>query len=150
MDDAATLAVPATAQPAGTVITLPDTPLTTTAAATYAANGTTADYVQDVATDRLTLTVVGPSGQTFDFARRLDVYITAAAPGSLRVLLASLSPVPSGQTTLALVPTGNKYDVYLRGTPYLLSATVELAGPVPQPVTLQAAVRYKIRARRPD
>ena len=148
--DTAPLAVPATAQPAGTVVTLPDAPVATTAGTTYAANGTTADYVQDVATDRLVLTIAGPPGQTFDFARRVGVYITGAAAGSPRVLLARLDAVPAGQTTLALAPTDNKYDVYLRGTPYLLSTTVELVGAVAQPVALQATVRYKVRARRPD
>ena len=30
------------------------------------------------------------------------------------MLLASLSPVPTGQTTISLTPSGNKLDLYLR------------------------------------
>ena len=122
---------------------LPAVPVASTAARTFAANHTSSDYVQDVTLDRLTLTVTKPAGRNFDFLKSIRVYISADSAGASKTLLTALSPVPAGQTVLALPPVGNKYDVYLKGSTYYLFVEAKST----QPVTLQADVRFNVRAR---
>ncbi len=145
VNDSVSFAVPAAAP--GAPLPLPGATVTTTAATTYAANGTTADFVQDVSVDQLTLTVTDPATPNFDFLKRVEVYIADPA-GTTKILIASLGTVPAGQTTLRLTPTANKFDVFLRGKPYALFVTLELAQPLPQPTTLRADVRYAVLANR--
>ena len=151
INDSSTFQLPATpALPTGTtgpVITLPGVTVNSTASSTYQNNNTSADYVQDVTLDRLALTITDPAGQNFDFVKSISISISTDATGAGKVLLASLNPVPTGQTTIELKPADQKLDVFLRGGSYTLFTTVEFTQlGLRQPTTVRADSRFNVKA----
>ena len=150
INDSTTFQLPATGPAPGPlpnpVLTLPVT-VNSTASSTYQNNNTTADYVQDVTLDRLALTVTDPAGQNFDFVKSVSITIASDAAGTNKVPLASLNPVPTGQTTINLTPSGQKLDLYLRGGPYTLFTTVEFTQlGLRQATTVRADSRFNVKA----
>jgi hypothetical protein len=150
ISDSTSFQIPATGLVAGTLLTLPGITVPSSSSDTFKANNTSADYVQDVTLDKLSLTVTDPAGQNFDFLKSVSIYIASDANGTNKTLLASLNPVPTGQTTINLTPSGNKLDVYLKGGSYTLFTTVEQAQAVRQTTTLRADSRFNVKARKPD
>ena len=151
VNDSTTFQLPATpALPMGTagpVLTLPGITVNSTASSTYQNNNTAADYVQDVTLDRLALTITDPSNQNFDFVKSISVSISTDATGAGKVLLASLNPVPTGQTTIELKPADQKLDVFLRGGSYTLFTTVEFTQlGLRQATTVRADSRFNVKA----
>ena len=152
VNDSTTFQLPATGPAPGPlpnpIITLPGVTVSSTANSTYQSNGTSADYVQDVTLDRLALTITDPAGQNFDFVKSISISIASDAAGTNKVPLASLSPVPAGQTTINLTPSGQKLDVYLRGGSYTLFTTVELTQlGLRQATTVRADSRFNVKAK---
>lgn len=151
INDSTTFQLPATpALPTGItgpVLTLPGITVNSTASTTYQNNNTAADYVQDVTLDRLALTVTDPTSQNFDFVKSISISIASDATGTNKVPLASLNPVPTGQTTIELTPSGQKLDMYLRGSNYTLFTTVELTQlGLRQATTVRADSRFNVKA----
>jgi hypothetical protein len=146
ISDSTNFTLPATGLVMNTALALPGIAVSSNSSSTYAGNNTTADYVQDVTLDKLTLTTTDPSTQTFDFLKSISLYIATDAAGSDKVLLASLSPVPTGQTTISLTPSGNKLDKYLRSGNYTLFTTAELAKPLPQDTKVRADSQFNVKA----
>ena len=151
INDSTTFQVPATGPAPGPlpnpVLTLPGITVNSTASSTYQSNGTASDYVQDVTLDRLALTVTDPAGQNFDFIKSISISISTDAAGTSKVLLASLNPVPTGQTTIELKPAGNKLDAFLRGGSYTLFTTVEFTQlGLRNATTIRADSRFNVKA----
>ena len=151
VNDSTTFQLPATGPAPGPlpnpVITLSGVTVSSTANSIYQGNGTSADYVQDVTLDRLALTITDPAGQNFDFVKSVSISIASDAAGTNKVLLASLNPVPTGQTTIELKPADQKLDVYLRGGNYTLFTTVELTQlGLRQATTVRADSRFNVKA----
>lgn len=145
VEDSQTITVPATL-PIGQFFALPSVAVSSTSKTTYANNNTSADYVQDVTLSRLALTITSPTGQNFDFLKRIEVYISTDA-NSQGVLLASLNPVPTGATTIELTPADQKLDVFLSQGSYTLTTKVEVTQPLTQQVTIRADSRFKVKAK---
>lgn len=148
VEDSQTITVPRTV-PFGQFFPLSPVTVPSSSKSTYSNNGTSADYVQDVTLDKLTLTITNPQGQNFDFLKRIEVYISTTAQGTDKVLLASLSPVPTGTSSISLTPANQKLDAFLRSDSYTLTANVELAKPLGQDITIRADSRFKVKARKP-
>ena len=151
INDSTTFQLPATGPlPGGTtgpVITLPGVTVNSTANSTYQNNNTAAEYVQDVTLDRLALTITDPAGQNFDFVKSISISIASDAAGTNKVPLASLNPVPVGQTTINLTPSGQKLDTYLRGGSYTLFTTVEMTQlGLSKATTVRADSRFNVKA----
>ena len=146
IDDSTNFTIPATGVLTTTALALPGIAVSSHASSTYAGNNTTADYVHDVTLDQLTLSTTEPSTQTFDFLKSISIYIATDAAGTDKVLLASLSPVPTGQTSLQLTPSGATLDKYLRSGNYTLFTTAELAKPLPQDTKVRADSRFNVKA----
>ena len=151
INDSTTFQLPATGPlPGGTtgpVITLPGVTVNSSANSTYQNNNTAASYVQDVTLDRLALTITDPAGQNFDFLKSISISIASDASGTNKVPLASLSPVPTGQTTINLTPSGQKLDTYLRGGNYTLFTTVEMTQlGLSKATTVRADSRFNVKA----
>ncbi|MGY3090980.1 hypothetical protein ACVWYF_004044 [Hymenobacter sp. UYAg731] len=151
INDSTTFQLPATGPAPGPlpnpVLTLPGVTVNSTANSTYQNNNTAADYVQDVTLDRLALTVTDPAGQNFDFVKSISISIASDAAGTNKVLLASLNPVPTGQTTIELTPANQKLDVFLRGGSYTLFTTVEFTQlGLRQATTVRADSRFNVKA----
>ena len=150
VSDSSSFTVPGTPYvPPGVTLNIPGVSVPTTAQSTYKNNNTSADYVQDVTLDQLTLTVTNPSTQNFDFLKSISIYIATDATGSNKVLLASLASVPTGQTSISLTPTGNKLDQYLKGSSYTLTTTAELAQTLRQNTDVRADSRFNVHANLP-
>ena len=131
----------------GPVITLPGVTVSSTSNSTLQSNGTSAEYVEDVTLDRLALTITDPAGQNFDFVKGISISIASDAAGTNKVLLASLNPVPTGQTTINLTPSGQKLDAYLRNGNYTLFTTVETTPlGLNRATTVRADSRFNVTA----
>ena len=151
INDSTTFQLPATGPlPGGTtgpVITLPGVTVNSTASSTYQNNNTAAEYIQDVTLDRLALTITDPTGQNFDFVKSISIAIASDAAGTNKVPLASLNPVPTGQTTINLTPSGQKLDAYLRNGSYTLFTTVEMTQlGLSKTTTVRADSRFNVKA----
>ncbi|MBH8567515.1 hypothetical protein KB206_01360 [Microvirga sp. STS02] len=151
INDSSTFQLPATGPlpigTAGPVIALPGVTVNSTANSTYQNNNTAADYVKDVTLDRLALTVTDPAGQNFDFVKSISISIASDAAGTNKVPLASLNPVPTGQTTIELTPSGQKLDTYLRSGSYTLFTTVEMTQlGLSKATTVRADSRFNVKA----
>ena len=149
INDTSTVQVPATGPLTGALLVLPGATVSSTSTTTYASNNTTADYVQDARLKRLVLTVTDPTTQNFDFLKNIKIYISKDATGTSKTLLASLDPVPTGQTTLELKPSDTPVDGYLRDNSYALFVEAELAQPLRQPTTLRVDSRFSVRVQLP-
>ena len=149
VSDSSSFTMPATNVLTNAVLTLPGITVNSTSQNTFASNNTTADYVQDVTLDKLTLTTTNPSTQNFDFLKSISLYIASDNTGSNKVLLASLSPVPTGQTSIALTPAGNKLDLFLRAKSYTLTTQVELAQSLKQNTDVRVDSRFNVHANLP-
>ncbi|GAA4050428.1 hypothetical protein GCM10022409_41500 [Hymenobacter glaciei] len=147
VNDSSSFVVPASGLLNTTVLSLPGATVNSSSSGTYSANNTSADYVQDVTLDRLALTVTDPAGQNFDFLKSVKIYIASDNSGTNKTLLASLSPVPTGQISINLTPSGAKLDLYLRSGSYTLFTDVEVAQPVRQNTTVRADSRFNVKAR---
>ncbi len=150
VSDSSSFTIPGTPfVPPGVALSIPGVSVPTTAQSTYKNNNTSADYVQDVTLDRLTLTVTNPSTQNFDFLKSISIYIATDAAGSNKMLLASLPSVPTGQTSITLNPAGGKLDQYLKNSSYTLTTTAELAQTLRQNTDVRADSRFSVRATLP-
>jgi len=150
VSDSSSFTIPGTPfVPPGVSLSIPGVSVPTTAQSTYKNNNTSADYVQDVTLDKLTLTVTNPSTQNFDFLKSISIYIATDAAGSNKILLASLPSVPTGQTSINLNPTGAKLDMYLKNSSYTLTTTAELAQTLRQNTEVRADSRFNVRATLP-
>ncbi|WP_375418963.1 hypothetical protein [uncultured Hymenobacter sp.] len=146
ISDSSTVTVPPA--PLGSYM-LPGIAVTSTSTNTYQVNNTNADYVQDVTLDQLTLSIEAPAGQNFNFLQSISISIASDAAGSDKVLIASLSSVPQGVTTINLTPTDSKLDKFLRNGSYSLITSAALKQSVTQPIRLRTDARYNVRARQP-
>ena len=149
VNDSSTFTIPGTTFVPGATLSLPGVTVLSTSQSTFKNNNTSADYVQDVTLDRLTLTVTNPSTQNFDFLKSISIYISTDAAGTNKVLLASLSPVPTGQTSISLNPGSAKLDQYLKGSSYTLTTTAELAQTLRQNTDVRADSRFNVHANLP-
>jgi hypothetical protein len=149
VSDSSSFTVPGTLFVTGVTLNIPVVTVASTSQTTYKNNNTSADYVQDVTLDRLTLTVTNPSTQNFDFLKSISIYISTDAAGSNKVLLASLAAVPIGQTSISLTPAGNKLDLYLKSNSYTLTTTAELAQTLRQNTEVRADSRFNVHANLP-
>jgi hypothetical protein len=149
VSDSSSFTVPGTLFITGATLNIPVVTVATTSQSTYKNNNTSADYVQDVTLDRLTLTVTNPNTQNFDFLKSISIYISTDAAGSNKVLLASLAAVPTGQTSINLTPAGNKLDLYLKSNSYTLTTTAELAQTLRQNTEVRADSRFNVHANLP-
>jgi len=149
VNDSTSLTIPASATVAGAVLSLPGSPMQSTAQSTYQNNNTSAQYVQNVTLDQLTLTTTNPSSQNFDFLQSINIYISTDTNSSDKVLLASLNPIPKGQTSITLNPAGNQLDKYLKASSYTLTTQAQVAQPLRQNTDIRADSRFNVHANIP-
>ena len=107
-------------------------------------NNTKADLVRDVRLVKLTLTIVDPAAENFDFLDNIRIYIGTS--GEDRILLASLDEVPTGVSTIDLVSANAQLDNYLKASSYTLYTEVGLRSNVAHELTVQADSRFQVTA----
>lgn len=99
------ITVPSSGYPYGTplpaggiTLPFPAIPVPTNAQQYVAQYGTSTDKILMVNLKSMTLDIVSPAGQNFDFLDKVDIYVSAKSQPE--VLVASQSNVPKGQTSL--------------------------------------------------
>jgi hypothetical protein len=111
---------------------------------TFENNNTKAELVRDVRLVKLTLTIVDPAAENFNFLNNIKIYIGTS--GDDKVLLASLDKVPTGVSTIELVSGNGQLDKYLKAPSYTLYTEVGLRANVARELTVQADSRFKVTA----
>lgn len=119
-------------------------PVTTNSADSFRNNKTTKDKVKDVYLNKMALTITSPSGLTFDFLDKVEIYISTNSNN--RILLARLDNVPKGVTTVTLVPTTNRLDEYLKSDTYTLDAIYTSNAARLAPFTVRSDATFKVTA----
>lgn len=113
----------------------------------YKAANTAANLVKDVRLDALSLAITGPSGANFDFLDKVNFYISTDQAGTDKIKMASLTTVPTGVTTLNLVPTDEKLDKYLASkTGYFLTVEPTFRAATTQNINMSINYKFKITA----
>ena len=119
-------------------------PVTTNSADSFRNNKTTKDKVKDVYLNKMMLTVTAPSGTTFDFLDKVQIFISTGTNN--KILLAQLDNVPRGVTTITLVPTTSRLDEYLKADTYTLDAIYTSNKFVSAPFTVRSDASFKVTA----
>lgn len=123
---------------------LPPVTVTTKSEDSFRNNKTTRDKVKDVYLDKLLLTVTDPPGTTFDFLKKVDLYISTNATN--KILLAHIDDVPRGVTTITLIPTTARLDEYLKSDTYDLTSVATSTGFSPNIFKVRADASFKVTA----
>jgi hypothetical protein len=119
-------------------------PVTVNSHQSFENNNTKADLVKDVRLTRLTLTIVDPATENFNFLKSIRIYI--GTNQNDKVLLASLDNVPTGVSTIELVSANTQLDPYIKASSYTLYTEVSLRSNVAHELTVQADSRFKVTA----
>lgn len=119
-------------------------PVTMSSQETFKNNNTSAELVKEVTLSKLTLTVIDPAAENFDFLKSIKIYI--GTDQSDKVLLASLDNVPTGVSTIELISNNARLDKYIKASSYTLYTEVALRSNVSQEVTIRADSKFKVTA----
>ncbi|GAA4391603.1 hypothetical protein [Hymenobacter koreensis] len=142
IEDSQNIKIPAT--PLLGQLPLIPVPVTTRSEEKFKNANTSAELVKDVKLDKLTLTVTDPSAANFDFLESITIYISTDQND--RVPLASLNPVPLGQKTIELQPTGAVLDKYIKAASYTLTTEAKTRRAVAQETSVRIDTKFKITA----
>ena len=119
-------------------------PVTMSSQETFKHNNTNASLVKDVTLSKLTLTIIDPAGQNFDFLKSIKIYI--GTDESDKVLLASQDNIPTGVSSLELVSGNEKLDKYIKAGSYTLYTEVALRSTTDREMTVRADSRFTVTA----
>lgn len=143
VSDQVSLTIPKT-----TIVNLPvnlATPdITTSAKQEFSNNNTRADLVKDVKLTTLNMTITSPDGQTFNFLKSIQIYIST--DGNDELLLASMDNVPMDVTSINLSPTSEKLDRFLKSDTYRLRTTSVYRETISQDVDLDIDLSFRVTA----
>ena len=109
--------------PGGAALALPSIPFATNSQIYISQNNTAANMILDVSLKSLTLQILSPSDQNFDFLDNIQVFLSSKTLPE--VLVAYQTSVPKGQTTLDLStnPLVNLKDYFIQDTIYFRLTT---------------------------
>jgi hypothetical protein len=124
---------------------LPPVSVTTNSAESFRNNKTSREKVKDVYLNKMVLTVTSPSGATFDFLEKIDIFINTPGANN-KILLANLQAVPRGTSIITLVPTTAKLDEYLKAEKYELTVDAKLTGFSNNDFTVRSDATFKVTA----
>lgn len=107
-------------------------------------NNTKASLVKNVSLTKLSLTIIDPQAQNFNFLKDIKIYI--GTDESDKVLLASLENIPMNVASIELVPSNSKLDKYIKADSYTLYTEVSLRSGVADELTVRADSKFKVTA----
>jgi hypothetical protein len=119
-------------------------PVTVNSKQSFENNNTKAELVKDVRLTGLTLTIVDPAAENFNFLQSIRIYI--GTNNNDKTLLASLNQVPTGVSTIELTPEKSPLDKYIKAESYTLYTEVTLKSNVARELTVQAHSRFSVTA----
>ncbi len=119
-------------------------PVTVSSQNSFENNHTNANLVKDVRLGKLTLTIIDPATENFDFLQ--SVKISIGTNQNDKVPLASLSNIPTGVTSIALVSGNAPLDKFIKAASYTLYTEVSLRAVVSQELTVRADSKFEVTA----
>lgn len=138
-----TITVPANS-PLNLPVELATPDVTTNSSQSFANNNTEASLVKDVKLQELKLSIQTPAGKTFSFLKSIQIYISTTQ--SNEILLASLDDIPTGVTSITLIPTNEKLDVYAKASSYKLRTAIITRETLTQAVDMKVDLKFKVTA----
>ncbi|WP_345112796.1 hypothetical protein [Hymenobacter algoricola] len=137
--------IPATPLVGGLPVTLNlPVPVTNKASETFSKQGTRADLVKDVTLTKLTLSIIDPTTENFNFLKSIEISIGTDQTDI--VPLASLTDVPMGVQTIELQSSGTKLDKYLKAPNYTLYTKATVRQATTKEITVKEEIRFKVTA----
>ena len=133
--------------PASGVISIPiiaPIPVTMNSQESFENNNTSANLVKDVSLKKLTLTIIDPATENFNFLKSITISI--GTDQNDRVPLATLDNVPTGVTTIELISHNSKLDKYIKASSYTLYTEVSLRSNIAKELTVRADSKFKVTA----
>jgi hypothetical protein len=135
--------------PANSVINLPIslfTPdITTNYEDQFSSNDTRKDLVQEITIDGISIVVQKPQGQTLDFLKSIEVYISADGLDEIQV--ASKYDIPDGLTTLQLDYVSDNLKDYITKESIKLRVKTIMDKTLNQDTELKVNTRFKVNAK---
>lgn len=119
-------------------------PVTVNSQESFENNNTSANLVKDVSLSKLTLTIIDPAAENFDFLKSIKIYI--GTDESNKVLLASLDNIPTGVSAIELISSNAKLDNYIKASGYTLYTEVALRSSVARELTVRADAKFRVTA----
>ena len=133
--------------PASGLVTVPlisPVPVTMNSQESFENNNTNANLVKDVSLKKLTLTIIDPATENFNFLKSITIYI--GTDQNDRVPLASLDNVPTGVAIIDLISHNSKLDKFIKASSYTLYTEVTLRSNVTKELTVRADSKFKVTA----
>jgi hypothetical protein len=133
--------------PASSLLSIPiiaPVPVTANSKQRFENNNTKAELVKDVRLTKLTLTIVDPAAENFDFLKSIRIYI--GTDQNDKVLLASLDNVPTATSSIELLSENTKLDTYIKAPSYTLYTEVSLRSSVARELKVLAESRFRVTA----
>lgn len=119
-------------------------PVTIRSQESFENNNTSANLVKDVSLSKLTLTIIDPAAENFNFLKSIKIYIGTSE--SDKVPLASLDNIPTGVSTIELISANSKLDKYIKASSFSLYTEVALRSNVAHELTVKADSKFKVTA----
>lgn len=111
----------------------------------FADNDTRAELVQYINADDISLGLVSPSSESFDFAKNIKVFIDAE--GVDEKLIASFNDIPEeASRALDLNVVASDFQEYLKAEQIVFRINIENRRTVPQDITLRLDASFNGRA----
>lgn len=131
----------------GASVLLTPVSVTTNSADSFRNNKTTRDKVKDVYLDQMKLTISSPKDSTFNFLKKLEVFINTPNVNN-KILLARIDNVPRNVNSITLIPTTAKLDEYLKAEKYELTVNATLPYPTAssKTFTVRSDAKFKVTA----
>lgn len=118
--------------------------VTTNSSQKFENNDTRADLVKDIKLKELKLSITAPSGKTFSFLKSVHFYISTGENDEIE--LAYLDDIPTTATELALIPTTEKLDTYVKASSYKLRTKIVTRETLNETVDIQADLAFRVTA----
>lgn len=118
--------------------------VTTNSNQTFRNNNTSASLVKDVKLQQIDLAITSPVDKTFNFLTSIHVYISTDQQSE--ILLAHLEEVPENVSEIALIPTQQKLDAYVKASSYKIRTQIVTDETLTQAVDILMDLDFKVTA----
>lgn len=119
-------------------------PVTVHSEESFENNKTNANLVKDVRLKKLSLTIIDPASENFNFLKSIRIFI--GTDQNDKVLLASLDDVPTGVSTIELISNNSKLDKYIKASSYTLYTEISIRSSIAKELTVRADSKFKVTA----
>lgn len=126
-------------------VNIPSSNITTNSSQQFQNNNTDAAHVKDIRLKNLQLTITNPSNQTFAFLQSIHIYISTTSTDEIE--LAYLDNISTTVNTIALIPTQEKLDGYLKASSFNLRTTIITKQILTQNTDIKIDSKFNVTAK---